>query len=268
MRWNSSPSPNASLGPIIEIVGGRGERPLSSTTDPHDTVLVAGYPAPFSVRRSQRARRAAVHIHPRRGIEVVLPDGSPDTDVPALLREKAAWLDHHAIDVHRARVRPPLQPGATLPYRGRWLRLRLVASNRPPITADLTAVTLDLCLPRPQNPTAVRLALLPWYRRRAREHLLASLRTLRDPADGPVRRLTVRNQDTCWGSCSSGGGLSFNWRLVMAPPPVLDAVVAHELVHLRHLDHSSAFWSLLDARFPRHRACRRWLDANAYRLDL
>ena len=110
--------------------------------------------------------------------------------------------------------------------------------------------------------------LTEWYRARAREHLIESVRRLHDPADGRVRRLSVRDQDSCWGSCSPKGGLSFNWRLVMAPPLVLDAVVAHELAHLTQLDHSSQFWASLDARFPRHRACRRWLDANAYRLTL
>ena len=241
---------------------------LSPTTDPSNTVLVAGRPAPYTVRRSARARRAALHIHPRRGIEVVLPDGVPGADAPALLREKAAWLERHALDIHRARPRPPLQPGTTLPYRGHWLRLRRPQAGRPAVAADLTAATLDLRLPHPHDEQAPRRTLLAWYRRRARQHLLASLRSLRHPSDHPLRRLSVRDQDTCWGSCSSGGGLSFNWRLVMAPPPVLDAVVAHELVHLRLLDHSPAFWTALDARFPRHRACRRWLDANAYRLDL
>ena len=64
------------------------------------------------------------------------------------------------------------------------------------------------------------------------------------------------------------GAAELQLALVMAPPAVLDAVVAHELLHLTQPDHSAAFWSRLDARFPRHRACRRWLDANAYRLTL
>ncbi|PZC42410.1 MAG: hypothetical protein DK306_002328 [Chloroflexi bacterium] len=231
---------------------------------------VAGQDVPYALRRSTRARRASIHIHPRRGVEVVLPDSLPDTDAAALLTEKRAWLERHATEILRAGRRVTLAQGATLPYRGRWLRLRIAptahATARPEITPSHESICV--ALPHPTDELALRRALTDWYRARARVQLLDAVSRLHDPADERVRRLSVRDQSTCWGSCSSKGGLSFNWRLVMAPPPVLDAVVAHELVHLNQLDHSPAFWSRLDARFPRHRACRRWLDANAYRLTL
>ena len=248
--------------------------PAPPTTVPREFRL-RGHDVPYTLRRSTRARRAAVHIHPRRGVEVVLPAGLPETDAPALLHEKRAWLERHAGEILRAGRRPPLRPGLPLPYRGAWLPLHLVQAPRTRITLTNDALRVALPDPPDPNPTdadsdpaTLRRALTDWYRARAREQLLNALRRLQDPADGRVRRLSVRDQSTCWGSCSAAGTLSFNWRLVMAPPPVLDAVVAHELVHTTQLDHSPAFWARLDARFPRHRACRRWLDANAYRLTL
>ena len=77
--------------------------------------------------------------------------------------------------------------------------------------------------------------------------------------------LTVRNQRTRWGSCSSSGALSFNWRLLLAPEPVLDYVVWHEACHLVVMDHSPRFWALLEHHRPGYREQRRWLRATARR---
>jgi hypothetical protein len=73
------------------------------------------------------------------------------------------------------------------------------------------------------------------------------------------RRIRIGSQRTLWGSCSPGGTLSFNWRLVLAPVDVLDYVVVHELCHLRFLDHSQRFWKLVEERRPRWRGQRDWL---------
>ena len=238
-------------------------------------VIVRGRPAPYRVRVSPRARHAALHIHSRRGLEVVLPPGATPSLAADLLREKAAWLDRNATDVHRARRRVPMRPGAQLPYRGQWCTLVLVPSAKSRASVDLIADILHVRTPATANTDAdaIRATLERWYRARARSVFFNRVRALRQSEDGKIVRLSVRDQDGCWGSCTGGssidgGSLSFSWRLVMAPPAVLDAVVAHELVHLTQPDHSHSFWAALDARFPQHRACRRWLDANAYRLGL
>lgn len=241
---------------------------MSSSAPSQHRLLVSGHPVAYRVRRSQRARRAAVHIHPRRGLEVVLPESVPEAEAGALLQEKRAWLSRHATEILRSGRELHLRTGAQLPYRGRWLPLAIAPGPKATLRLGPNDDRIIALLPAPSDQDSVRRTLTEWYRARARAHLLDAVSRLHDPADGRVRRLSVRDQDSCWGSCSSAGSLSFNWRLVMAPPQVLDAVVAHELVHLSQLDHSAGFWQRLDARFPRHRACRRWLDANAYRLTL
>lgn len=74
--------------------------------------------------------------------------------------------------------------------------------------------------------------------------------------------LTIRGQKTRWGSCSGRGNLSFNWRLMLAPPQVADYVAAHEVCHLKHMNHSPAFWQTVEQVFPGYRECRKWLRQN------
>lgn len=81
-------------------------------------------------------------------------------------------------------------------------------------------------------------------------------------------RISIRSQKTRWGSCSSKGTLSFNWRLMLAPPAILDYVVVHELCHLTHMNHSAAFWNAVEGVFPDYRNARKWLKEHGNELVL
>jgi predicted metal-dependent hydrolase len=111
-------------------------------------------------------------------------------------------------------------------------------------------------------------ALERWYRRAARAEVLPRVDAATAAIGRPYRTLTIRNQRTRWGSCSTNGALSFNWRLLLAPAPILDYVVWHEACHLVHMDHSRRFWALLERHVPDYRGPRRWLRANGATLVL
>lgn len=85
---------------------------------------------------------------------------------------------------------------------------------------------------------------------------------------GSYNRITIRDQKTRWGSCSAKGTLSFNWRLMLAPPEILDYVVIHELCHLTYMDHSAAFWRKVESVCPGYRTARRWLKDHGHELTL
>ena len=99
-------------------------------------------------------------------------------------------------------------------------------------------------------------------RARARVDLPARLHELASEHGLAVTRVSVRNQRTRWGSCGRDGHISLNWRLVLMPPAVRDYVLIHELMHLRRLDHSPAYWTLVAQAYPGYRDARQWLRAN------
>ncbi len=107
-----------------------------------------------------------------------------------------------------------------------------------------------------------------FYRNKAREVLTDRVRYYQPFIGKPVRSISIRDQKTRWGSCSSKGGLNFNWRLILAPPAVLDYVVVHELCHLLHMDHSPAFWAEVAKLCPNYKECRKWLRDNGSTLRI
>ncbi len=85
---------------------------------------------------------------------------------------------------------------------------------------------------------------------------------------GEYHTITIRDQKSRWGSCSSQGTLSFNYRLIFAPPKVLDYVVVHELCHLTHMDHSRNFWNMVEQIMPEYRTYKNWLKEHGHELTL
>jgi len=102
-------------------------------------------------------------------------------------------------------------------------------------------------------------AIERWYRRSAAKEIGPRLDGAAQALGTTYTKLSIRGQRTRWGSCAAGGAMSFNWRLLLAPEPVLDYVVWHEACHLRVMDHSPRFWSLLHEHCPRYHDQRRWL---------
>src|SRR5688500_10154823 len=196
----------------------------------------------YTVRRSQRARRVRVAVDPERGVEVVLPQRAPDRAAAEAVKELRPWIERRLEEAEAARAVVAARRG-TVPYLGRALTL-----HPQPGRTRVHRRGDDLFVPTGDPRAAVE----RWYRRMAPkeiaprlDHAVASLGTT-------YTKLTIRNQKTRWGSCSSTGAMSFNWRLLLAPEDVLDYVVWHEACHLVVLDHSPRFWSLLDRHLPDH----------------
>lgn len=113
-----------------------------------------------------------------------------------------------------------------------------------------------------------RNALEERYKEAARSYIPQRTAYYQTITGGEYHRITIRDQKTRWGSCSSKGTLSFNWRLMLAPPAILDYVVVHELCHLTHMNHSPAFWQAVEAAYPDYRSARAWLKEHGSELKL
>ncbi len=213
---------------------------------------------PYRVRRSTRARRVRVVVHADATVEVVLPTRAREHEAAEAVTQFSAWITRRLQDIAELRARTAT-PAGTVPYLGGLLTLRAEAGrtrvHRRGDVLLVPAVDTDAALER-------------WYRRRAKAEIAPRLDAAAAAVGRSYTTLSIRNQRTRWGSCSSSGAMSFNWRLLLAPPEVLDYVVVHEACHLVHLDHSPRFWALVARQRPGYRVQQRWLAANGAGLRL
>jgi predicted metal-dependent hydrolase len=191
----------------------------------------------YSVRRSERARRARIVVSGPGEVEVVLPRRAPARLADDLVRRERAWIERTLRRQERRAAETPTL-GLDRPGVG-WLAGEPVAPDR---------------ILGPRGGDADRA-----YRTLARRRLgglLAAEAARLGVRAGP---LSIRDPRTRWGSCSASGGISLSWRLVLVPPHVARYVVVHELCHLVHRDHSPRFWAALEQALPEWREGHAWL---------
>lgn len=213
--------------------------------------LADGRTVTVEVRRSDRARATRVQVGSDVPLRVIVPAGASDELAHQAVTVKSAWIARKLDAVEQARQRPQLgldQPGVV------WLH----GSAVPVVRADVEYARLDgeqLLVPDDDDGSAVE----RWYRREAREQLKMVVVDEAHRLDLRPTSVAVRAQRTRWGSCSSAGRLSLNWRLLIMPEHVARYVVVHELVHLKVPNHSKAFWRALAGACPGWRSASAWL---------
>ena len=213
--------------------------------------LPGGREIAFNLRRSARARRILIRIDEADGdVELVLPRRASVRDGLAFAHSRAGWIEA------RLGALPPAVPfrhGTVLPLLGEPLTL-----SRPVNGAKRTRrIGDELMVTGDEAVFAGRVRR--WLIAEARREIGARAQQLAREVERPIRPLSIRDPATRWGSCSAEGGLSFSWRLILAPPEVFDYVVAHEIAHLRHMNHSARFWSLVEYLVGDCDTQRAWL---------
>jgi predicted metal-dependent hydrolase len=182
-------------------------------------------------------------------VEVVLPRRARERDAAAAVRELRPWVERRLAELTDARTELGLSHGLVA-YLGERLRLE-PEPHRTRVARRGERLLVPAGDPRP--------ALERWYRRRARAEIAPRLDAACAEVGTGYASLSIRGQRTRWASCAPSGAMSFNWRLLLAPVCVLEAVVWHEVCHLEVADHSARFWALLERRCPDYRAHARWL---------
>jgi predicted metal-dependent hydrolase len=212
--------------------------------------LSATLPVPVILRRSARARRISLRVSALDGqVTLTVPPRVPEAEAMAFARSREEWIRRHLQTVPQG---VPLNYGAMLPVEGEARRIVPAAGRRIELRPAEIAVPRD-----PVGP-----ALQSWLRQLARDRLAAAADRHAATLGRSYGRITLRDTRSRWGSCSSRGGLSFSWRLILAPPSVLDYVAAHEVAHLAEMNHSPAFWAVVDRLYGPADAARRWLRGN------
>lgn len=209
-----------------------------------------------TVRRHARSRSIRISVDDSGEVRVTAPRHVSLREVHDAVTSRREWIQGL---VHRAReweASTAVDADAGGPARllGSWYPVDVVHGGRR--GGEFSGDRIALRVPAGQRSFDV---LEWWYRQHARQVIEARVEEWSTSLTLQPARISIRDQRTRWGSCSSTGALSFNWRLVLAPLWVLDAIVVHELCHLVELNHSDRFWELVDTAYPRHGEAQEWL---------
>jgi predicted metal-dependent hydrolase len=219
----------------------------------------SGRNVPVKIRRNARARRMILRVDSKTGgVIMTLPMRASEREAILMVQEKSSWL------LSRIEEIPPrilFKNGAHIPLLGE----NHIIFHDPTLKA--VAVKIDKRLHMGGRPEHLTRRLRDWLRGEAKAEIQPRAIAMAAQLERKIGRITVRDTKSRWGSCAPNGNLSFCWRLIMAPGWVLDYVVAHEVSHLRHMNHSPEFWKTVDSLGVRISDAKVWLNSNAEQLQ-
>jgi predicted metal-dependent hydrolase len=236
----------------------------------NDSVVLDGCLVPYIVRRSSRARRLCLQVRMDSCVlEVVAPEEFNLSGLKDILMEKKSWILKKLEAAARIAALKQANQGQvrSVYYRGRKY---LVETREERGSTGAVEVEEDrlVVVTQPGLEKNAMAVLERWMRQMARLIINQRIRVMNEKLKLPFNRVFIKGQKTRWGSCSQQKNLNFNWRLIMAPLPVLDYIVAHELAHLVEMNHSRKFWALVEQICPGYIEHRAWLKKNGSLLTL
>lgn len=210
---------------------------------------------PVKVKRNPAARRYTLRLDPHsREAVLTMPPRASVGAAQAFIAAHRVWLENRLATLPPPR---PLRPGGTVPVRGRLHRIVHRPHERGTVWVEegermpnLVVAGERVHLPR---------RITDWLKKQARRDLEKAVARYARLLGVRWTRIQLRDPKGRWGSCSAGGGLSFSWRLILAPPHVLDYLAAHEVTHLKEMSHAPRFWRLLESIHPGLDEAESWL---------
>ena len=219
-------------------------------------ILSGNPPLELTLRRSARARRISLRVSGVDGrVTLTIPPHVGEREALKFAREKESWLRGH---LDRQPDRVDVAIGGVLPVEG--LPVRIVSGPGRGILLEQDRLIVG---GRPETAPA---RVQGWLKARARDRLAQASDRYAAELGLAYTRITLRDTRSRWGSCSAQRALMYSWRLILAPPEVLQYVAAHEVAHLREMNHSSAFWNVVEGLYPDYEAPRRWLRTHGAAL--
>lgn len=232
--------------------------------DSHRTLELGDTRIPWRLTRS---RRRSLAIHVRNGeVEVRSPLRLAEPHIARFVMEKASWIQKRlAQQVYQQQEIWRLLPDASIPYLGRPRQTTWQPGRSGSVQLDNDRLTI--IGPGLDEARATRV-FGTWLRQEAERYMTPRIEALAASAGlgHRVSAIRFRRTRSKWGHCTASGVLQFNWLVMLAPPEVVDYLIVHEVSHLRHLDHSPAFWAQVEQLCPNHHDLRRWLKIHQHRF--
>jgi len=225
----------------------------------------------FTLYYSSRRKTIEIAVEAPGQVIVTSPEARTDEEIIKVVSSKAKWITQQLYNMKDIRFQPVLREfvnGEALLYMGRnyRLNLQLEPALRKPV------VTLTKGIFSIQTKTAdqdyLRPYMIDWYKQKCSHKIQKRVDYYAVKLGVQPKEIHVKEQKKRWASCTLDNTLYFNWRCILAPSPIMDYIIVHELCHILEKCHSSRFWSLLRTVMPEYEARKKWLMDNGVKLDV
>lgn len=229
---------------------------------------LANHQLTYHVTYQKKRKSVQLKIYSSTHLEITAPANFPQASIEKILQEKCSWIVKkisHLKSVATNPINKIITHGAQILYLGEshTLVFSTEENSKPRIYAQDHQIFIHTpLLSVTQTVSLIELLLKQWYWQNAQRQLSNQTDLWSTKIAVQPKRITIKEQKTRWGSCSSKGNLNYNWRIIMAPPEVLDYLVIHELCHLRIPNHSPLFWQEVARFSPKFKQHRAWLKDN------
>jgi predicted metal-dependent hydrolase len=259
---SSSPSPSAPLSG--SPVGQQPAVPLAPDGSKLRSVTIGSRTLHYVLKRS--ARRSIGFAIDSTGLTITAPRWVTLADIETAITEKQRWIFTKLIEwqtrvEQRALPKVDWKDGAEVPYLGQPVRVKL-GSPQGTLAFSADDSALQLPLPLQADPQQIKDRVQGWLQSEAKRLFGERLAIYAERLGVNYRAYALSSAATRWGSCSSDGKIRLNWRLIHFPLSIIDYVVAHELAHLREMNHSPRFWQTVESIFPEFREARQTLKSH------
>lgn len=210
----------------------------------------------YDVVYSDRRKNATLSVYPLKLVEISVPTNIEQERIQNLVRKKAHWVLKQILwfdEIIQMDSKKEHVNGESYLYLGRQYRLKLIKNNEKPqakLIGKYLTVYLPEHIPNNQENKTIKVAIWKWYREQANKKIDETVEMYGKKLGINKPKFTIKNQYKRWGSCTSKNILNFNFRITMAPIALLQYIVAHEICHIKHKDHSTKFWNLLKTIMP------------------
>ena len=224
---------------------------------------VAGRTLPLRIVENERARRLTLRIDAGgQGLRITVPPGLRQGEVEKFLLRHQGWLEQRLAKVPE---RPQVRPGIKIPFRG--VPHLIVHEPGKRGTVSVEGGASGPCLIVHGDRLHLPRRIADFLKREAKHEIEALVAGHTATIGKSAKTIRFRDTSSRWGSCTSNGTLSFSWRIMMAPPPVINYLVAHEVAHLKEMNHGPKFWRLCEKLCPDTDRCKDWLKRNGGALQ-
>lgn len=224
----------------------------------------AGTVMDVSLKPNNRAKRLILRIDLRTGEPVLTcPPGIGLAKIRAFLTDQKDWLAERC---KKRDQQVPLVSGSRIPLRGTLIRLKHI--DRPRYATRLVEDNGEACLKVGGEESHMARRVTDWLKQEARNDLTEAVDRHASVLNIKPAALRIKDTKSRWGSCSAGRVLSFSWRIILAPPFALDYLAAHEVAHLKEMNHSARFWALVNQTCPDMERGKVWLKKHGPELHL